>query len=85
VDLAAIVGRVLCGGRMKVYLVTDDPGSGANPDIYGIFSTRELAQAWIDRQHQRQTDDQKRRGVNVWLSDYVIHEMPLNDVKDRLA
>ena len=35
---------------MTVYLVTDGVNSGANADLYGVFSSRTRAQAWIDRQ-----------------------------------
>jgi hypothetical protein len=35
-----------------VYLVDDDSGPGTNPDLYGVFSTRELAEGWIKEQRE---------------------------------
>lgn len=55
-----------------VYLVTDDPGIG-NPDLYGIFSTRNLAQAWIDRQCDLKYP---------WADGLCIDEWPLDVAKD---
>lgn len=56
-----------------VYLVTDNVGSGANPDLYGVFSTRETAQAWIDRQRARKYS---------WWDGLIIVESPLDEAKD---
>lgn len=56
-----------------VFIVTDDVSAGANPDFYGVFTTREKAQAWIDRQ--------KTRGYS-WWDGLIITETPLDDAKD---
>jgi len=58
---------------MTVYLVTDGPSGGMNPDQYGIFSTRALAQAWIDRQ--------RKRGYPFWDC-LTIEEQDLDDARD---
>ena len=57
----------------NVYIVTDDVGSGANPDFYGVFSTREKAQQWIDRQKERRYP---------WWDGLVITETPLDVARD---
>jgi len=56
-----------------VYLVTDTVGSGANPDLYGVFSSRETAQAWIDRQRQRKYP---------WADGLRIEEIDLDAARD---
>jgi hypothetical protein len=55
-----------------VYVVNDDVRVG-NPDQYGIFSSREAAQQWIDRQRERKYP---------WADGLVIEEWPLDTAKD---
>ena len=51
-----------------VYLVGD-----GDTDLYGIFSTRKRAQAWIDRQRQQRYP---------WADVLTINEMPVDEATD---
>ncbi len=55
-----------------IYLVTDG-NLGGNPDLYGVFSSHEHAQAFIDRQ--------KALGFVFW-DGLAIVEYVLNDAAD---
>jgi hypothetical protein len=61
-----------------VYIVTDGPGAG-NPDMYGVFSTQALAEAYVQRQRDRgypfsdglaieETPLDEARDLGAWLS-----------------
>lgn len=53
-------------------------------DLYGVFSTRELAQGWIDRQHKRQVEEQKLKGQNECKTRYEIETVTLDEAKDLI-
>ena len=58
-----------------VYLVTD-----GETDLYGIFSTRVLAQAWIDRQAQRSV-----LHIDEWCLDVADDLMSTRAASDSVA
>jgi hypothetical protein len=61
----------------SVFLVGD-----GYTDLYGIFSTRELAQAWIDRQHDLQVARQRLKGQKEYRSGHTIDEWSVDDARD---
>lgn len=57
-----------------VWLVTDSEAAGAgNPDLYGIFSSRARAEAWVARQRER--------GYTHCLT---VEDWPLDEHRDLL-
>lgn len=59
----------------SIYLVTDGAKCG-NPDLYGVFSSQQMAQAFIDRQKALKF---------IFWDGLVIEEYPLDDADDLVS